>query len=42
MGGVVVLVGLASASCPVPVVQVAAKELDIRGVFRYANWSAGD
>ena len=33
-----VLVGLASPLTKVPVVEISVKELDIRGVCRYANW----
>jgi threonine dehydrogenase-like Zn-dependent dehydrogenase len=38
-GGVLVLVGMGANEVKVPLVNAGIKELDIRGVFRYANES---
>lgn len=36
-GGVVALIGHGAAEISIPVVDATAREIDIRGIFRYAN-----
>jgi L-iditol 2-dehydrogenase len=37
-GGVLVMVGMGPLQVKVPLVSAACREIDILGVFRYANW----
>ena len=37
-GGTALLVGLGKPTTEVPITNAAIREVDIRGVFRYANW----
>lgn len=36
--GIMVTVGRGNYDVTIPLVVGAAKEMDIRGIFRYANW----
>ena len=37
-GGVLLVVGLGAPTNELPIIDAAIREVDIRGVFRYANW----
>lgn len=37
-GGVFVMVGMGKAEINLPIVNALVREVDIKGVFRYANW----
>ena len=37
-GGVVVVVGMGKPEVTLPVFNFLAREVDIRGIFRYVNW----
>jgi len=36
-GGIVVVVGMGAAEVKLPLINALAREVDIRGVFRYCN-----
>ena len=37
-GGVVVIVGMGKPEIKMPVFDFLAREVDVRGIFRYVNW----
>ena len=37
-GGVVVVVGMGKPEITMPVFDFLAREVDVRGIFRYVNW----
>ena len=37
-GGSIVMVGRGSGDAPIPMNIAMTKEVDIKGIFRYANW----
>ncbi len=37
-GGTICIIGHGPAEVKVPIIKAAVREVDIRGVFRYANW----